>query len=454
MAKEVSRKTVELLYVINRLNQKAYQAESREALSFVILNDTIRLVHYDRAVLLNLEEKNPQVEGISGQSSLDKKSVIAQKWIELYKQIQDPSKPQILNHTHFASRHGIWDELQGKSNTVVLWIPIIVDQKLKLGLWIELWTYKADEEVPDQSEQLHLLSQFLAPVYGIVWGKLHTGVLFHKVLNLNLKQWIVIFLLLSLFLFGIRVPIRVVAPAEVVPNDPYIVAAPLDGIVEKVLVEPGQEVKQEEPLFEYDKNVPLQELKIAEKQVEITSSELNRAINLGHEDPEARSEVAILHHKLKRDQVALDLARYHASLLTVTSPIEGVVVMSNPDEWRGRSVVVGEKVMEVTDPKNTKVRIWIPESDNVWINPEEEVKVILNVRPSSGLKARLLYVANVSEINEQDVASFEAEAEWVDPPENLRLGLKGTALLYGEKVSLFYFLFRKPWAATRYYLGI
>lgn len=451
--KQPSRRTVQLLYVINRLSLKAYEAESRQALQFVILNDTVHLVRYDRGLLFNLEGNKPKLLGVSGQPVLDKRSIISQKWLALLEQIGDKTKPQILKRGDFGRRAGIWDELQGKSNTTILWVPINVDQKLALGLWLELWHYKPDEP-PPQDEALELISNFLAPVYATAWKqlkpKIHQGALW----DIPGKVWISLGLGIILALFLVRVPLRIVAPCEVVPNDPYVIAAPLEGIVERVVVEPGDQVKKDDPLFEYDKNIPLQELKIAEKQVEISEKELSRALNLGQEDPKARAEVGVLQLKLQKELENLNLAKYRASLLTVKAPIPGNVAMDNPDEWRGKPVQVGERVMMLTDPANTKVRIWIPENDNIWIDPEKPVNIVLNVRPASTYQAKILYINTISTISSANLPSFEADAAWVEPPENVKLGLKGTALLYGEKVTLFYFLLRKPWAALRGLIGI
>ena len=447
-----SKKTVQLLYIINSLNNKLYRAESRESLVFIALNDTVNLVQYDRALLWNFEKSKPELIGISGVSKFDKKSELAQKWEKLMKLIPDPMQSQILDRWTFAKEDKIWAELHGKSNTTILWLPVVEDDKLVLGLWLELWHYK-QEPPPPQDEALHLLSNFLMPVVGATWQKLEPKFSLRKLIHLSPKQVLIILFGLVFLLFAVPVPLRIVAPCEVVSQDPLVIAAPLDGIVEEVVVDPGESVQKGDILFEYDKNIPLQELNIARKQVEIAQSELNRAINLGHENPESRADVAILKLRLDKDRLALQLSEYQASQLSVTAPEMGIVVLDNPDAWRGKPVQVGETVLEVTNPKKTKVKIWIPESDNIWINPEKPVNIILNVRPGQTEKAQLIYIANVSTISDQNVPSFIAEAEWFEPQPDVKMGLKGTAILYGENVSLFYFLFRKPWYAVRYYLG-
>ncbi len=451
--KKSDKKKVQLLYLINSLNQKIYQAESQASVAFITLNDTINLVRYDRALLWNFEKRQPELIGISGQSKYDKKSELARNWTKLMQLISDPTQPQILQRWNFAHEDKLWHELQGKSNTTVLWLPVMQENKLILGLWLELWHYRP-EPPPSQEESLNLLNSFLIPVIAASWTKLQPKYSTSRLFQITKKQGVLGAAALLFLLFAVQVPLRIVAPCEVVPDDPYVIAAPLDGIIEEVVVDPGQQVKEGETLFEYDKNVPLQELNIAKKQVDIARSELNRTLKQGLEDPESRAEVAILRLRLEKDLLALNLAEYEVSQLTVVSPEEGIVVLDNPDQWRGRSVQVGEAIMQVTNPDRTKVKIWISESDNIAIDPEKPVKIILNVRPGQAEEAKLIYIANVSTINDQNIPSFIAEAEWVDPEIDVKMGLKGTAILYGRRVSLFYFLFRKPWYALRYYLGV
>ena len=141
------------------------------------------------------------------------------------------------------------------------------------------------------------------------------------------------------------------------------------------------------------------------------------------------------------------------SKLDAKAPEHGIVMINDPDEWRGKPVKEGEKVMIVGDPTQTKVRIWVPENDNIVLDPEAKITIFLNINPVKSYRASLIYIANETTISDEHVPSFVAEARWVDVPPDLKLGLKGSAVLYGEKVSLFYFIMRKPWASFRKFLG-
>ena len=49
---------------------------------------------------------------------------------------------------------------------------------------------------------------------------------------------------------------------------------------------------------------------------------------------------------------------------------------------------------------------------------------------------------------------FRAEADWHDHARQVKLGLQGSAVLYGDSVPLGYWLLRRPLAGARKFVGI
>jgi hypothetical protein len=79
--------------------------------------------------------------------------------------------------------------------------------------------------------------------------------------------------------------------------------------------------------------------------------------------------------------------------------------------------------------------------------------VILDSDPSTSRSAKLRFLAPHSQVDKSGEPCFKAEAEWVNPGRNLKMGLQGTAVMYGQRVSLGYWLLRRPLAALRRHLG-
>lgn len=427
---------INLLSLINKLNLKIFSTKTRKGLIFTILNDTAQVLRYDRAVLWSFEEESPKMLGVSGQSVLKSTTETAKKWRDVVEDIKEPDKPKILTQDDLSeSKRTFLEITEQDPKPAVLWIPIYVNQELKLGLWLEKWNHgtwaKQEEEI------LTHLSQ----AYGIAWEKFLPKYSFSMLRN---KRFLITALIATLLLLSLRIPLRVVAPSEVVPKDPILITAPIEDIIAKIDVKPGQHVKEGDVLFEYDKRISLENLKAAEEQRQVALRDLNRAKTLAFSDPKSLTEISVLEAKLKKEEVNLNLAKYHASQLVVKSPQDGIVMLDDPEQWQGKPVHVGEKILMITNPKKTKVRIWIPESDNIPLDPKVPIKVVLNIDPGTTYEAKLDYISNASTINEkQHIASFIAEADWTEPVE-AKIGLKGISILYGENVSLFYWLTRKP----------
>lgn len=449
-----SRQMAKILFAVNRLNLRAHSCKTKESLIFLILNDTINVAHYDRALLWDLTTAKPWLLGISGQSELTKNKELIKRWNQIISEIEDKKKPQIFIIERLENIEKLNPEDKKDLKSTILWLPIFSNEKLTLGMWMELWGDHKDNPPPD--DLLGLLVHLLMPSFGLAWEKLttrqrHWRKIPHKKL---LAMSLVGLLFLSLFL--IHVPLRIVAQCKVVALDPYIVRAPMEGIISEVLVKPGQLIKKGTILFEYDKNVPIHELNVAKKEVEVIESKLKRAISVSLDDDNVSTneeDYSVLRHQLAKSKIDLEHAKYHASLLTNYAKQSGVIILDNQDELRGKPVKVGEKILAISDPSQTKLKILIPEKDNVKINFNDPVKIILNVEANKTYRAKLLYISSEVEMSEKNIPSFVAEAEWIGKNTESKLGLEGTAIIYGEKVSLWYFIFRKPIAIMRYYLG-
>jgi len=445
-----TRQMAKLLFATNRLNLKAHSCKNFESLIFLILNDTINVAHYDRALLWNLAETSPKLLGISGISTLPKNKDLIVKWKKIVTELEDPKKPQIFIIDRSDETEIVKNSKEHPKSTV-LWLPIFSNEKLQLGMWMELWG--DHKENPPADDLLGLLVHLLMPSFGLAWEKLAQKNSWKKV---PLKKPFYIGLGIAIFLglTLIQVPIRIVAPCEVVALNPMVIRAPMEGIIEELNVKPGQNVAKGDILFEYDKKVPLQQLKSAQKEVEVLESKLNRAISLSlEEDQSSANNYSILTRQLEKGKIELDLVMHHTSLLTTKAIQEGIIILDNPDQFRGKPVQVGERILAISDPSKTELKIWLPENDNVSIDFDKPIKVILNVKSNDSYQAKINYISSQSTLSEKNIPSFVAEAQWINKTEEVKLGLKGTAIVYGEKVSLWFFFLRKPLAIFRHYLG-
>lgn len=442
---------LKVLGVLHQLTLECFLSQNRQELSFRLLNRTIKLVAYDRAVLWDFGGRKPRCLGVSGHSKLEGHSEQVRRWLDLVRVMNQRAEHQVLTEESFPPQATeAWRVLAAQNGgSAVMWLPILEDGRLLAGLWLERWNGRgwAMAELK--------LTASLAVSYAAAWRAHHRaprwGLLARRLMRPNRLGLAALAMLVLSLLW--QVPLRVVAPCEVVPKDPWVVTAPVNGVIAEVAVQPGQEVNPGDVLFSYDKRTALEDLKVARQQVEIIRSGLNRAKLQAFVDPKSRAEVGLLEHRLEQEETRLQMAQYTVSKLEVSAETKGRVVLDDPHRWRGRPVVLGETVLMIVNPQSNKVRIWLPETDNVDFDRDHPLKVVLNAFPEREHQASLTYVAQNVVTNPEGVASVLAEAQWQTEQPQMRIGLKGMAVLYGRRVPLAYWLLRKPLANTRNFLG-
>ena len=109
--------------------------------------------------------------------------------------------------------------------------------------------------------------------------------------------------------------------------------------------------------------------------------------------------------------------------------------------------------MTIADPKKVEFLIWLPVKDSVTIKENSEVKVFLDINPIKPLKGKLLRSSYQPSLSPEEVLSYRIVSSF-EGNEVPRIGLRGTAKIYGSGVTLFYYLFRKPITFVRQLVGI
>ncbi len=170
-------------------------------------------------------------------------------------------------------------------------------------------------------------------------------------------------------------------------------------------------------------------------------------------DPESKARVPVL--KALLDQREAEVA-YSSDLLkriVIRAPGDGIAIFSDPNDWLGRPVLVGEKIITLADPTATELQIWLPVDNAINMETGARVRSFLNVNPTHTLEATLRQSGFEAQISPDDILSFQLRAAFTDGTAAPRIGLKATAKLYGDRVTLFYYIFRRPMAWVRRFFG-
>jgi hypothetical protein len=112
--------------------------------------------------------------------------------------------------------------------------------------------------------------------------------------------------------------------------------------------------------------------------------------------------------------------------------------------------------MLVADPSLVGVTVYLPPEDAVELNAGAELDVYLNINPLSSLKARITQTSYEATVLPDNTLAYTVKASFSrgDAGELPRIGQRGTAKVYGETVSLGYYLLRKPILLLRKSVGL
>ncbi len=256
-------------------------------------------------------------------------------------------------------------------------------------------------------------------------------------------------------LIWIEVPLSALAPVEIIARDPFVVAAPIEGVIEHVAVEPNQQVKKGDLLVKLADTTLKNRFEVALREAQVAEARLKQSNQVAFTDPRGMHEIGIA-----RAELALKLAeREFASDLLAKTQIraerDGIAMYSDKRDLIGRPVAVGERMLEVADASMLEARIDLPVSDAIALTAGAHVKLFLDSDPLRPWSASVRRADYKAKIGENDIVSFrvisdlKAESGRALP----RLGVRGTAQVSGNKVPLALYLFRRPVTALRQWLG-
>ena len=252
------------------------------------------------------------------------------------------------------------------------------------------------------------------------------------------------------------VPVRLsaLAPAEISPLRPIPVTSPLDGVVKEIVVKPNQIVKADEVLAILDDTPLRNRLEVAAKALDIARADLQRAQFKSFTDDASRLELQVLGARVQEKTTEVTYLTELLGKSKLLAPQGGVAVFSNQDDWRGRPVQVGERVMLIADPSLIDVTIYMPPDDAVELEPGGRVELLLHVNPLSPFDAEIERASYEATPAPDGALAYVVRAKLLPGQGLPRIGLRGTAKVYAERVSLGYYLLRKPLAFVRRSLGI
>lgn len=421
------------------LERQARAARDIDSLAYALVNDAQALFGYRHAALLIAG----RVRALTGISVVEAHAPFVAFVENAAGQLLDQKrldKPQVVIADSLnAQTRADWQSLSTGS---VFWLPFLDPQgKPYGGLWVA-------REQPWSGGEQALLEQ-LGDCYSHAWLALQP----RKPWRLRWpKRKVAVIVAVVLLLLLLPVRQSVLAPAEVVPLDGQVVAAPLDGVIAQFLVKPNQNVKKGDVLVRFDATTIKAQADVAERSLQVAEAELRANAQRAFSDAESGARIDLFTTRVAQKRAERDYALELLARTEVKAERDGIAVFADAQRWTGLPVQTGERLMVVADPRQAELRVDLAVADVLAFEPGGEVALFLDSDPLHRHSARLQRLAYEPQTLAGGHLAYRLDAEFDEAPP--RIGLRGTAKLYGERGPLALYLLRRPLAALRQTVGL
>jgi hypothetical protein len=193
-------------------------------------------------------------------------------------------------------------------------------------------------------------------------------------------------------------------------------------------------------------------LKVAVKAREMAQTEYLQTGQQAVSDPRAKGRLAILESRVDQQNAEVAYIQSLLDRVDIAAPQDGIAIFEDVNDWLGRPVTVGERILLIADPADTELEIRLPAADAVTFEPGADVAFFLNVAPDAPVRAGLTFAGYRSAPTPEGVLAYRLKASFDDPDTRLRIGLKGTAKIFGKETPIALWILRRPLNLLRQWL--
>ncbi|AFM26301.1 efflux RND transporter periplasmic adaptor subunit [Desulfomonile tiedjei] len=445
------------------LAKMALEAGSLDSLYFLLVNDTRILVEFDNCFLVTHMGGHTNFVAATNQTSLNKKSEAYREITKLGRELKSLTKPiapgteqDILGIADpdfpDSAREALGHYLHFSGCNRLCYIPLMHEGEAMGHLVMEFFS----EGMPDRIAFEHLIA--ISPVFGAALAQrwvLHKrpelatmtstkpleqkGLMSSKKARYALAAAVAA-ILLFLLLFVVPVTFSVGGEADIIPRDKHLAFCKMEGLIEKVFVKEGQEVKEGQVLASLDPKDLDYRIKNAQTQFDINTEEMVILRSSAEEDVSKLAESRLA--ELKRQSAWLELSYYQwqKQFIEIKAPVDGVVVTKDVESLIGKKFTPGEPFCEVVLPSELWVQVEVPEDRVCYVKPGQDMWVYLNNEPLKGYKLKVAEIAPASEAVERLGNIYRVKAPFPDAEAFAKVGLKGVGKIETRDANLWFII--------------
>ena len=430
------------------LEKKSREARTQDELNFVVVNETRQIFDFINSyLLLKTPTDKYHVKAVSDLATVDRtaplvtfvENIINDQTSSNLKEIQNFEVDKISRSLKIKKPKNIPDN--------ILLIPIFSPQRGLQGFLITTRNEKFNDNEVE-------LARHLSLTYGHAYNTFLTDFSIKDFLKKNFtgkRSWIII--LSIIFILIIPIKITSTAPVEVVPKNPRLITAPFDGVVKNIIVNNNDKINSGDLLIQIEDTDLKNSFNLAKQSLQVAEKELLRSRQFSFSNNEEKARLAELMAQVDLKKAEVESTSERLKNSKIYADKDGIAIVDQKNNWQGRPVSVGEKIITIANPEKVEFLIWLPVKDSLIIQENTDVKVFLDINPIKPLKGKLKRASYQSSLSPEEVLSYQISASF-EGEEIPRIGLRGTAKIYGSRVTLFYYLFRKPITFVRQLIGV
>lgn len=435
---------------IIQLEHNLRNCENEIELYYSIVNQTRQLVDYEQAVLFSMDLNSKlKTIAISDMPTIDNTSLYVQFVNELSNILHkkyDNEKLEIVDINILEDE--LKKELHEYSPSNILWLPL---KTIKNNIEIEYYLiiFKTEKFEKKEIELLSYISNSYKYALFAQRKCAFSNIL--KKINFKNRYFLYSMIILILIMF-IPIKMSVLAPFEVQAKNPYVVTSPIEGAIDEITINPNDYVKKEQLIVKIKDTDLKNSYEVSKRKLDTVIAELHTTKQASFYDIDKKSQIKRLETEVELKKAELDYAKSQLEKTTIYAKDDGIAIINNPNEWKGKPVVTGERIFLIAKEDKIELKIMLAVSDALFLKENSNVKIFLDNKLFETWDAKVSHISYEPELTPENILSYKIIADFNDLKQNEekpKIGLRGTAKIYSEDVSLFFYLFRKPLTGLR-----
>ncbi|MDD9909560.1 MAG: HlyD family efflux transporter periplasmic adaptor subunit [Ahrensia sp.] len=444
------QREISLLSALLKLEESIRQCESVDDIYMLAANESRKLVGARQVFVCLLDNrKRLMINAISSMERVDPTSLFVQ-WLTSVanKALPQSNRDEIRRFS--TSEYSISGSEDQKTYPFpfMAWAPLkAADGALIGGL---LMARETAWEETDSSRFEHL-----ARVYAFGISRFETKLNRAKRLGIAKMCAMTLGTLIGAAMF-MPVTMSTMAPVSVVPRDGVSVNATLDGVVQQISARPNAPVRKGDIIVKLDDEALRNAVETAQQKLAEAEANLASLTKSAFSSSDSKRELRTAVARVNTRRAELMHAEANLERTNIRAQRDGIAIVNERSRWSGRPVQIGEQIMQLADPGKIEFKIEVPVGDAIILSQERKVRFFMDESPLRPLNGTIRYSSFEATELSDGVLAYEvvADLDPASPHAAPRLGGHGTALLMGDEVPLYLYLFRKPLSAIRQFTGL